>query len=591
RRLKTMALDQNTTPYMFLLANFSILLSKLAGQEDIVIGTPTAGRRHADLEKIIGMFVNTLALRIYPRGESTFKQYLRQVTETTLADFENQEYPFEALVENVSIIRDAARNPVFDVMLTMQNVRDAETGTNTTDTGGDTSQNDENREIDEENHETIQSVSKFDMTLWATDSGQNFSLTLKCNAALFKEESLDRFIGYFKRILSAVVTQEDITLARIGIISPEEKKHVLYDYNNTETKYPETKTIHGLFAEQAAKTPGNIAVTAAASNAKAQTLTYKELNGKAGKFAHRLRTGGLGTGTVAAIMLEPSVEMVTAILAVLKTGACYLPIDPLNPQERTTFLLTDSETKQLLTRPQLTGNLTFDGEIITIAEESVENNRDKNNENNVETAPQHATHTDPVYMIYTSGTTGKPKGVVLTHGNLVNYVNWFSHEAALKIEDKTILTSSFAFDLGYTSLYPSLLNGAQLHVLPKETYMLPGKMLEYIAARGITYLKLTPSLFSTIVTDTAFTASNSRTLRLVLLGGESINTADVEKSYRENPHIRIMNHYGPTEVTIGCIAQYIEIKNLEAYKTRPTIGKPIYNTKAYILDKNQNPQP
>ncbi|MCP4151635.1 MAG: AMP-binding protein, partial [bacterium] len=533
QKLKTIALEENSTLFMVVHSLFSITLSKLSGQEDIVIGTPTAGRRHADLEKTIGMFVNTLALRSYPRGENTYRQHLREVTERTLADFENQEYQFEDLVEKLSVTRDAARNPLFDVMLTMQNVQEAGKGKDEAGTRGQTSQPGETPEINERNHKTRQTVSKFDMTLWTSDSGQNLSLALTCNAALFKEETVDRFIGYFKRILSAVVAQEEIKLARIGIISPEEKKQVLYDNNNTKAQYPENKTIHRLFEEQAARIPGNIAAVAPGDKNKTPALTYGELNEKKRQLAHRLRTGGLGPGTVAAIMIEPSIEMITAILAVLKTGACYLPIDPLNPEERTTFLLTDSETKQLLTRPQLTANLKFDGDIINIAENNVENNADVNADLDVETGDISAS-ADPVYMIYTSGTTGKPKGVVLTHGNLVNYVNWFSQKAALNSEDKTILTSSFAFDLGYTSLYPPLLTGAQLHLLPKETYMLPGSLLEYIAEKGITYLKLTPSLFSTIVADTRFTAAACRTLRLVLLGGEAINTADVEKAYQEN---------------------------------------------------------
>ncbi|MCP4151967.1 MAG: AMP-binding protein, partial [bacterium] len=583
-RLRTIASEENATHFMVQLTLFSILLSKLGGQEDIVIGTPVAGRRHADLEKIIGMFVNTLALRNYPQGEKTFKQYLHEVTQHTLTDFENQEYQFEDLVENLSITRDAARNPLFDVMLTMQNNRnDAKNNTNN-DTPGKKAGPGPAKKENISRYRDV--ASKFDMTLNLYDTGAKLSLVLICNNTVFEKETIHRFINYYKRLLTTVTGNAEIKLSQIRLMDAEEKKRVLYEFNATKNQYPENKTIHGMFEEQAVRTPRKIAAAGptkiTANKTGCAQLTYTQLNEKAQRLSHRLRTGGLGPGTVAAIMLEPSLEMITAILAVLKTGACYLPIDPLNPQERTNFLLNDSETTQLLTHPQQALNLTFDGEIIDIAEE-IDGKIEENNPGH------HTIPSDPVYMIYTSGTTGKPKGVVLKHSNLVNYVHWFSQKAAINSEDKTILTSSFAFDLGYTSLYPSLLTGAQLHLLPKETYMEPGRLLQYIAHHGITYLNLTPSLFSTIVADTAFNAGNVSTLRLVLLGGEAINTADVETSYRECPHTRIMNHYGPSEVTIGCIAQYIEIRELEAYKTRPTIGTPINNTKAFILDKYQNP--
>ncbi|MCP4150357.1 MAG: amino acid adenylation domain-containing protein, partial [bacterium] len=194
----------------------------------------------------------------------------------------------------------------------------------------------------------------------------------------------------------------------------------------------------------------------------------------------------------------------------------------------------------------------------------------------------------PVYMIYTSGTTGKPKGVVLKHGNLVNYVHWFTRTTRLTGEDKTVLTSSFAFDLGYTSIYPALLSGAQLHIIPKETYMLAESLLNYIREQAITYLKITPSLFSTIVSAPYFSAAMCRSLRLIVLGGEAIDAADVEKAYGVCEHLAVMNHYGPTEVTIGCIAQFIEPGELEAFIKRPIIGTPIDNTKAYILDKHMD---
>ncbi|MCP4155067.1 MAG: amino acid adenylation domain-containing protein, partial [bacterium] len=190
----------------------------------------------------------------------------------------------------------------------------------------------------------------------------------------------------------------------------------------------------------------------------------------------------------------------------------------------------------------------------------------------------------PIYIIYTSGTTGRPKGVIIRNRNLINYVNWFTAKNQITNQDRSILTSSFAFDLGYTAIYPPLLKGGQLHIPQKKHYLNPAKLLEYIATNGITYLKMTPSLFSTIVNKAGFTGENLKTLRLVVLGGEPIEVNDIEKAHHQHKSIKIMNHYGPTEATIGCVARLVDFDDLKAYRQTTTIGKPIANTAVYILN-------
>jgi amino acid adenylation domain-containing protein len=277
-------------------------------------------------------------------------------------------------------------------------------------------------------------------------------------------------------------------------------------------------------------------------------------------------------------MTEPSIAVVLGIIAVLKTGGCYLPIDPENPEGRIDYILNDSETGLLLTQRHLINKVAFAGEILDIEDEDLYREE-------VPSPGKSGGPDNPVYMIYTSGTTGTPKGVLVTHRNLVNYVTWFSTAAGISGEDKTPLTSSFAFDLGYTSVYPSLLAGGQLHLLSRESYMFAPGLLDYICSRRMSYVKMTPSLFSTIVEDSHFSNEKCKTLRLAVLGGEAIDTTDVEKAHRVCRHIKIMNHYGPTEVTIGSVAQFIDFERLEEYKTRPTIGRPIFNSKVFILDK------
>jgi amino acid adenylation domain-containing protein len=437
-------------------------------------------------------------------------------------------------------------------------------------------------------------MSKFDLSLTAVEyDDENLLFNISYCTRLFKAETIDRIIGYFKKIITLIIGDTGKQLAEIGIISEEEKRRIIFDFNNTEREYPGDKTIHQLFEEQVKKTPDGIAlagadprVCPALSVSAVQPvppvrLSYRQLNLRANRLARRLRIKGIAADTTAAILIEPCIDMIVGILAVLKSGACYLPIDPTNPEGRIQYLLTDSEAGLLLTNAPMMGKAIGGVEILNIADETLYSEEAR--EENIAAAPGGL-----VYMIYTSGTSGEPKGVQVKHENLVNYVHWFSAETGPAVDDKTVLTSSFAFDLGYSTIYPSLSSGAQLHLVSKEIYMDPGKILNYIHSQGITYLKMTPSLFSMIVMHHDFTAGTCSRLRLLVLGGEAINTPDVEKAYRICTNLRVMNHYGPTETTIGCIAQFIERRNLAAYIMRPTIGRPIFNTKVYILDKYFN---
>jgi non-ribosomal peptide synthetase component F len=421
KALRTLAMEEKATLYMVLLAIFNILLSKLSGQEDIVVGTPTAGRRHAEIQQVIGMFVNTLALVNYPEGSKTFREFLGEVKERSLSAFENQEYQFEDLVEKVSVNRDVGRNALFDVMFALQNMGTAEIRIGTP-----------GKRLKVTPYDYENRVSKFDMTLTAMEIGEGGPI---------------------------------VKISEMEIIPEKEKQEILYDFNDTEAGYAGAKTIHEMFEEQAVRTSDSVAVVCAAQ----RQITYGELSRKSHRVAVVLREKGVLADDIVGIKMEPSIDMIIGIMGILKAGGAYLPIDPDYPQERIDYMLKDSGAKVLLSEvsEELPAQLT------------------------------HFTHpTQLCYIIYTSGTTGKPKGVMLTHGNLVNYVSWFTGAAGLTGKDKTLLCSSFVFDLGYTSIYTSILSGAELHIVPRETYLLPEQLLNYIRANGISYLKITPSLFT-----------------------------------------------------------------------------------------------
>jgi non-ribosomal peptide synthetase component F len=342
QKMKDLALTQGVTLYMVLLALFNVLLARLSGQEEIVVGSPEAGRRHPDLEQIIGMFVNTLALKNYLPGEKTVKELIGEIKEKTLEARENQDYPYEELVEEVAITRDAGRNPLFDTMFVMQNMDIPKI------------------EIpglklapDEHPIET----SKFDLTLIGREVKEKLLLDFEYSTNLFKKATIERFSTYLKKIASTAVDNPDVKICDVEIILEEEKRQVLYDFNNTTAEYPKDKVLHELFAEQAGKSPDSMAVIGPAQSAPghrepwamAHAVTYRELNEKSNQLAHLLRQKGVQPDTIAAIMVERSIEMIVGILGILKAGGTYLPINPENPVERIKCLLEDSSANVLVT--------------------------------------------------------------------------------------------------------------------------------------------------------------------------------------------------------------------------------------------------
>jgi amino acid adenylation domain-containing protein/non-ribosomal peptide synthase protein (TIGR01720 family) len=417
------------------------------------------------------------------------------------------------------------------------------------------------------------------------------------NAGLYRKETVDRIVAHFLKVLGEFRANLDRVVADIDILTEQEQQRLVFDWNDTTADYPGEKTIHQLFEEQARQTPDNIALMGKAQSAerRAQSktryapcamrhaLSYKELNDKADQLSWLLQEKGLKPGEIGAIMMEPCFEMIIGILAILKAGGAYLPIDPEYPTERINYMLDDSGAKVLLTNvPE--GNHLINCQLsIVNCQLSMSLPGASLHHSSFIEIPHHS---NLAYVIYTSGTTGKPKGVQLTHRNLVNYASWLSDTLGLTPQDRTVLTSSFAFDLGYSAVYGALLNGGQLHLVSRDDYIFAESLLNYIKKNRITFLKVTPSLFSILANSPDFSMETCRTLRVVLLGGEPIIPRDVDKAHQRCSHIRFMNHYGPTETTIGSIAQFIDFQRFDAFRERPTIGKPIHNTGVYIMGKD-----
>ncbi|EJQ37641.1 amino acid adenylation domain-containing protein [Bacillus cereus BAG5X1-1] len=558
-KLKNMANEQGVTMYMLLLAGYTTLLSKYTGQEDIVVGSPIAGRPHNDLKQVMGIFVNTLAMRNYPKGDISFRDYLKEVKENALKAYENQDYPFDELVEKLNLKRDMSRSALFDTMLVLQNF-----------------------DYDEFEMEGLTfmpypmeaNVSKFDLTLTVAEEEHNIQCVLSYSTKLFKKETVARLAKHLSHVFKEITDQPDQSIKDITLLSEEETQTLLYSDNDTKADFQKDRSIPQLFEEQVKKTPYNTAVVF-----EDQKLTYLELNERANQLARLLQEKGAKPGVTVGMLVEESLDMIIGILAILKAGAAYLPIDPGQLDKRTNIILKDSAASLLIMKGKQKETLEFDGEMIFMGDSSIDE-KDRSNLS-VEYNSNHN-----AYIIYTSGSTGTPKGVCIRHRNIVNYMTWFTKEAKLQEMDKAMLVSSYAFDLGYTSLYSALLNGCELHLVTKGVYSNAHKALQYIKEKEISYLKLTPSLFNVMVNDPSFSVNQScETLRLVVLGGEQINPADVETFYKKYPNHVVMNHYGPTEATIGCVYHIIDSNNLDAFKERPVIGRPIQNMRAYVVDK------
>ena len=339
------------------------------------------------------------------------------------------------------------------------------------------------------------------------------------------------------------------------------------EFNDTKADYPKDKNVIQLFEEQARKTPDAIAVVFQGNG-----ISYRELSERSSDLAFTLRAEAVSA--ITAIYVYPSIEMVVGIFGILKSGSAFLPLDPHHNPRRTEAILQDSCCTLLVTQPQLAGDLSFSGTTVVL-----EMNEQKINRGQELTGGA----AELLYVIYTSGSTGKPKGVKITHRNLVNYHTWFVRKTRLSANDKLLLSTSYAFDAIYTQFFSALLTGSELHVVPRETYLSPGGLIEYIDRHGITFLKFTPTLFGSIISAPEFENASFKSVRLLMLGGEAIHPADLSRIAATHPHIELMNHFGPTETTIGSVACSIDKKELPGFIKRPVIGKPVNNTRCYIL--------
>ncbi|WP_158287213.1 non-ribosomal peptide synthetase [Mesobacillus foraminis] len=552
-RLKLFCSQSDVTQYMTMLAAYHVLLHKYTGQDDIVIGSPVAGRSHADTENVVGMFVNTLALRHKSNEAGSFGEFLTQVKKEVLLAQEHGGYPFEELVKSLGIPRVLNRNPLFDTMFILQNMNAF-----TSDSDGL-----QLTLIQNDTHS-----SKFDLS-WIVEERETLLLSVEYSTNLFKRQSVERMANQYIHILKQVLKDPDIPIGTIELATEGEQHEILTQFNKTRTEQKKTETLHGLFEQQALKSPERVAIVFGSDE-----ITYGALNNRANQLARALRIKGIENNQIVGLLFEKSIDMVVAILGVLKAGAAYMPIDPGFPDDRIQYMLHDSMTKMLIVEDFSLVPAQFKGSVLGMDDPLISSLETHN-------LGEMATAEDLSYLIYTSGSTGKPKGVMVEHRNAARL--FLNQNAVFDFEEKDtwIFFHSYCFDVSVWEIFGSLLSGGRLVVVSQMDSRSPEKLLSIMDKEQATIMCQTPSSFVPLSAELNRNSYNLR-IRKIMLAGEALYPSQLEQWRQIYPDTQLINMYGPTETAI--YATY-KVMNPEETSNISNIGVPLPNTKAYVLNK------
>ena len=560
KKIYNMANQLKITPYMLLLSCYYILLSKYSSQEDIVIGSPIVNRNLAETYSLIGVFVNTLALRNKVDSSCSFKKFVLDVKTNLLDAYKYQSYPFDNLVNKLNIKRETSRNPLFDVMFTYQNSGFKDISF---------------KDIKSEYYIPDTNISKFDLSLEIIPTQNNMKFSFEYASKLFNKEFIKNLSNHYLNILEAILNNIDIKISDIDMLSKEEKQKILYEFNDTSTKYPKDKTIVGLFEEQVEKNPDNTAIVY-----NDQKLTYRQLNNKANCLANYLINIGIKKQSVIPVIMNRSTDLIISMLAIIKIGAVYLPISMETPIERIDYILQNSNSKFAISKKYFD----VDADVKFINIEEIDYSKYSTTNLNTSLDPL-----DLLYIIYTSGSTGKPKGVKVCNQNLVNFIYSFINlYKDISPNDRLLASTNISFDVSIFELYMPLLNGATLYLYDEPTINDIHKYCESIIQNQITFAYIPPNILEMIY-DVLSTYENIN-LNKLLLGVEPIKSETIRKYYKLNANLKIVNAYGPTETTICATAILLNQNILDNYTIIP-IGKPLDNLKIYILDKDMQSVP
>ncbi|HEX8560039.1 MAG TPA: amino acid adenylation domain-containing protein [Pyrinomonadaceae bacterium] len=573
RALRELGQREGSTAFMVLLANFAGLLYRHTGQPEVVIGTPVAGRNWTETEKLIGLFLNTLPLRLDLSGNPSFRRLLRRVRAAALESLEHQDVPFELLLEELQVVRDLSRTPLFQVMFNMLNYEGRRTNI---ELPGLT--------IDAE--EILEHSSKYDMTLYVREERGRLLLNLVYNADLFDAPRMESLLSHYRLLLEGVVSDPDRPVSRVPLLTDGEWERIRGRRNAVRPERPfvefekeEGQTLGARFERQAALHPRNVAV-----KTEAHGWTYEQLNGKANRVAHALLAQRGRKGEQIGLLFKHDAPMVAALLGVLKTGKTYVPLDTSYPLERLAYVLEDAQISAVLCDNKtqtLAGRLTAQ-RVPTLNLDRLDPNTSEENPG-VEVAPDAL-----AYILYTSGSTGRPKGVMQSHRNVLHHIRCYTNGLRLSADDRLTLLSSYSFDAAVMDIFGALLNGAALYPVDLNESGFD-YLSDCVVNEGITVYHSTPTVYRYFVGGLAEWETLD-SVRMVVLGGEEVVAADVELYKRQfSPGCLFINGLGPTESTLA--AQYFVAKETEVTRASVPLGYPVPETEILLLDDFGEPVP
>jgi amino acid adenylation domain-containing protein len=557
--LEALGRQAGATLFMTLLAAFQTLLARYTGQEEIVVGSPIAGRTRVETEGLIGFFVNTLVLRTDLAGNPPFRELLGRVREGCLGAYAHQELPFEKLVEELQPARSLSQSPLFQVMFILQNAPRtplALPGLTLTP------------------FRIESGTAKFELSLAVTATEAGLETAAEYNADLFDAATIDRLLGHYQTLLEGIVAAPDRPIGALPLLTAAERHQLLVAWNATDTAYPRDRRIHELFEAQVARTPDAVALAWAD-----RALTYGELNRRANQLAHYLRHLGVGPETLVGLCLERSPELVIGLLGILKAGGAYVPLDPSYPKDRLAFMLADSRAAVLLTQTGLLTHLPpHDARPVCLDTAALATYPATNL-----ACAGHADHL--AYVLYTSGSTGQPKGVMVSHRALCNHMHCMGATFPLTVEDAVLQKTPVSFDGSVWEFFAPLLAGARLVLARPDGHRDTAYLLQAIACYGITTLQLVPSQLRAFLDEPQL--DSCACLRRVFCGGEAL-TIDLQERFFARLEADLHNLYGPTEGTMN--TTWWTCRRVGHHPTVP-IGRPIANTQVYVLDRHRQPVP
>ncbi|MFN8382938.1 MAG: amino acid adenylation domain-containing protein [Anaerolineales bacterium] len=571
--LKSLAQENGSTLFMTLLAAFQTLLHRYSNQEDFVVGSVTAGRSHSELSDLIGYFINPIALRADFSGAPTFQEILQRVRQTTLGAFEHQDYPPALLSKRLGLQRDSSRPPLFETMFILQKAQEAEVQALSPFALGIDGARMQMNDLVIESIALKGEPAQFDLTMMMAETDYGLAAALQYNTDLFDSATIQRMLEHFHNLLRDIVSDPLKPISSYSLLSETEHKQILVQWNETQTDYPRELCIHDLFQAQVKLTPNAVAV-----QFEDQSLNYKELDKRADELSKILIAQGVKPGILVGIYVKRSLDMLVALLGVLKAGGAYLPLDPSFPSERIVFMLADSGASFILTQTSLQTDMPeHKAQVICLdALEQVSAKRGKKKE---------VKPGDLAYVIYTSGSTGKPKGVQIHHQAVINFLCSMRQSLNLNAEDALLAVTTLSFDIAVLELLLPLTVGARVVIASSEIVADGTLLADAIAQSNATVMQATPASWRSLLE----TGWKGKADLKILCGGEAL-VSDLSERLLERG-AELWNLYGPTETTIWSTLYRVTSNESHGVSNTIPVGRPIANTQIYILDSELQPVP